>query len=316
MKDDSSSRLIGCSRAIARTMEQVRHLSATNASVLIEGEPGTGRELVAHAIHQSGPRGNRRFIAVDCSALPGERIEGELFGFEAGADADLPGPASGKMELADHGTLFLGEIGDLPAAVQARLLRVLQDREFERVGGERTIKVDVRVMAATAHDLSARVADGRFREDLFRRLAMVRVSLPPLRERSEDIPLLVQHFVRETSREHGRRVRGASRGVLERLMRHPWPGNVRELRNTIEGMVVSAAGRRPLDLTDLPPTLREPASEIDRLEIVVGTTIEHAERQLIAATLRHTGHDKPRAAAMLGMGLRTLYRKIKRYGIR
>ena len=307
--------LIGHSPAIARVLEQIRHLSATSASVLIEGEAGTGKRLVARALHQNSPRASQRFVAVDCGALPGELIESELFGRAAG-DSEGGGITEGTLELADRGTLFLNEIGEVPPAVQVKLLRALQDREFERVGGDRTLGVDARIIAATHQDLSALVREGCFREDLFVRLGTVRIVMPPLRERREDIPLLVQHFLRELNREHGRKVRGLTRGVTERLTGHSWPGNVLELRTTIEGMVVSAEGRRPLDLADLPAALRGVEDELDRLEIPVGTTIDEAERRLITATLEHTHYDKPRAAAMLGMGLRTLYRKVKRYAIR
>ena len=203
-----------------------------------------------------------------------------------------------------------------PPAVQVKLLRVLQDRSFERVGGSDPLRVDVRLIVATHRDLAAEVAAGRFREDLFYRLSVVRIQMPPLRERPEDIPILAHTFLREFAREHGRRVTSITRGVLDRLLRYPWPGNVRELRNTIEGMVVFAEGRRALDLSDLPDSLREVESAGEKLELRVGMTVEEAERQLIAATLRRCGNDKTKAAAMLGIGLRTLYRKLKRNSIR
>jgi transcriptional regulator with PAS, ATPase and Fis domain len=199
--------------------------------------------------------------------------------------------------------------------VQVKLLRVLQDRTFERVGGTETLRTDVRLIAATNRDLAAEVRAGRFREDLYYRLSVVRVQMPPLRERREDIPLLVESFIREFNREHGRKVTGITRGALDRLLRWDWPGNVRELRNTIEGMVVFAEGRRPLDLSDLPDPLREVEGSLPRLEVAVGMTLDEAERHLILATLQHTGRDKVRAAQMLGIGLRTLYRKIKQYQI-
>jgi DNA-binding NtrC family response regulator len=197
-----------------------------------------------------------------------------------------------------------------------RLLRVVQDRAFERVGGTETTRADVRLVASTHRDLAAAVRDGRFREDLAQRLAVVRIPLPPLRERRDDLPLLVERFVREFNREHGRKVTGVARGALERLMSYEWPGNVRELRNTLEGMIVFAEGRRALDLSDLPLHLRGAQPGEDRLGVEVGMTVEAAERRLIEATLRFTGDDKTRAAAMLGIGLRTLYRKIKQYGVR
>ena len=304
-------RLSGHSRAIVGVMEQVRHVASTRATVLIEGETGTGKGLVAQAIHQNSPRKSERFVWVNCGALAEGVIESELFGHERGAFTGASAPRRGRFELADGGTLFLDEIGEPPPTVQVKLLRVLQDRSFERVGGSETLKVDVRLIAATHRDLAAEVKAGRFREDLYYRLSVVRVQMPPLRGRPEDIPLLVEGFIREFDREHGRRVTGITRGVLDRLVRYPWPGNVRELRNTIEGMVVFAEGRRALDLSDLPDTLREVESAGEKLELRVGMTVDEAERQLLAATLRHCGNDKPRVAAMLGIGLRTLYRKLK-----
>jgi DNA-binding NtrC family response regulator len=243
-------------------------------------------------------------------------IEGELFGHEKGALSGSSARQRGRFELAEGGTLFLDEIGETPPAVQVKLLRALQDRSFERVGSSETVRADVRLIAATQRDLAADVRSGRFREDLFQRLGVVRIGMPPLRERREDIPLLVEQFLAEFNREHGRRVTGITRGVLDRMLRHPWAGNVRELRNAVEGMVVFAEGRRALDLSDLPAGLRELESPGETLEVAVGVTVEEVERRLIEATLRHTGRDKPRAAAMLGIGLRTLYRKLERYGIR
>ena len=304
-------RLTGRSPALLGVMEQVRHVASTRATVLIEGETGTGKGLVAQAIHQNSPRKSDRFVWVNCGALAEGVIESELFGHERGAFTGANALRRGRFELADGGTLFLDEIAETSPAVQVKLLRVLQDRAFERVGGTDTIKTDVRLIAATNRELAAEVKAGRFRDDLYYRLSVVRIQMPPLRERSEDIPLLVEAFLREFNREHGRRVTGITRGVLDRLMRYPWPGNVRELRNTVEGMVVFARGRRPLDLSDLPDALREVESAGEKLELRVGMTVDEAERQLIAATLRHCGNDKPRAAAMLGIGLRTLYRKLK-----
>ncbi|HEY2954671.1 MAG TPA: sigma-54 dependent transcriptional regulator [Candidatus Eisenbacteria bacterium] len=307
--------LTGHSRAIARVVEQLRHIAPTRATVLIEGETGTGKGVVAQAIHQNSPRRGGQFVAVNVGALAGGVVESELFGHEGGALTGTSAPQRGRFEIADGGTLFLDEIGEAPPTVQVRLLRAIQDRAFERVGGTENLKSDVRLIAASNRDLAADVQSGRFREDLYSRLSVVRVEMPPLRERLEDIPLLTESFLREFNRDHGRRVTGITRGVLERLMAYPWPGNVRELSNAIEGMVVFAQGRRPLDLSDLPERLRSVETRSPRLELAVGMTVEEAERQLIAATLRATGQDKPRAAAMLGIGLRTLYRKIKQYGI-
>jgi DNA-binding NtrC family response regulator len=308
-------RLSGHSRPIQRIADQVRAIASTRATVLIEGETGTGKGLVAQSIHQNSPRRGERFVWVNCGALAEGVIESELFGHERGAFTGASALRRGRFELADQGTLFLDEIGETTAAVQVKLLRVLQDRAFERVGGSETIKTDVRLIAATNRDLTAEVQAGRFREDLFYRLSVVRIQVPALRDRREDIPLLVETFLGEFNREHGRRVTGITRGALERLMRYPWPGNVRQLKNAIEGMVVFAEGKRPLDLSDLPDTLREVEIEGESLSVSVGMTVDEAEKQLIAATLKHTGQDKTRAAQMLGIGLRTLYRKIKQYSI-
>ena len=309
-------RLIGNSRTIGRVIEQVRHLASTRAPVLIEGEAGSGKGLVARAVHRGGARKDERFVWVSFGAAAAEGIEAELFGYQHGGAGEPDAPRRGRLELADRGTLFLDDVGDAPPAVQIKLLRVLQDREFERLDGREPIKVDVRIVAATRRDLEVEVAEGRFREDLLHRLSVARIAMPPLRERREDIPLLVEAFIREANREHGRKVTGITRGVLERLMRHAWTGNVRELRNTVEGMVVFAERKRALDLSDLPQNLRDARREGETLELTVGMTLDEAERRLIEATLRQSGYDKPRAAAMLGMGLRTLYRKIQRYGLR
>ena len=306
-------RLIGHSRALARVIEQARHIASTRATVLIEGEAGTGKGLAARAIHEEGPRGSAPFVRVGLDTLAADAVESELFGSEREAPADAP--RHGCFEIADGGTLYLDEIGEAPPAVQVKLLRAIQDRTFERAGGTETRKSDVRLIAGTRRELEADVRAGRFREELHYRLGGVKVQMPPLRERREDIPLLVESFLGDFDREHGRRVTGITRGALDRLTAYAWPGNVRELENAIEGMVVIARGRRVLDLSDLPEWLRHAEAGAPRLELTVGMTVEEAERQLIAATLRHTGHDKPRAAAMLGIGLRTLYRKIKQHSI-
>ena len=298
--------LLGGSRAITRVREQIHQVAATRAAVLIDGEAGTGKGAAARAIHAGGPRRAGPFVAIDCERSGGEAFERELFG---GDHAE-----AGALARAHQGTLFVEEIGAASASAQARLLRLLQEGVFERGGGA-TLRVDVRLIAGSRHDLDARVREGRFRDDLLRRLAAARIEMPALRERVEDIPTLVERFVREANRRHRRGVRRVTRGVLERLERHAWPGNVRELRDTIDAMVVSAPGGRPLDLADLPPALRAESAGQEPLAIAPGMTVEEAVRALIVATLEHVGHDRPRAAAMLGIGLRTLYRKIKQYGI-
>lgn len=305
----------GRSRAITRVMEQVRHLASTHTAVLIEGEVGTGKRLAARAIHQNSPRRNESLVEIDCGALSEPLLERELFGREAGDPTDGDAAQRGRLESADGGTLLLNEIDELPSGVQVRLLRVLQDHAFERVGGQATLKVDVRMIATTRTDLDARVREGRFRGDLFQRLGMVRIVMPPLRDRRDDLPMLVEQLLLEADRGRARGTRGVTRGVLDRLLAHPWPGNVRELRDTIESMVMVAGRGRPLGLADLPQALRPDGTGAAPLEISAGMTVEEAERQLIAATLALARHDKPRTAALLGIGLRTLYRKLKEYRI-
>ena len=302
---------IGRSRAIDRVIEQIRHLASTHAAVLLEGEAGTGKGGAARAIHRLGPRRDGPFVSIDCASGKPGALERDLFGVEEPA----PDARPGGLERADGGTLYLDEIAVAPQAVQIRLLRLLQERAFERVGGRTAIPVDVRLIAGTARDMAGPAREGLFREDLLRRLAAARIAMPPLRERREDVPPMVERFLRDANRRHRRRVKSVTRGVLEILQRHAWPGNVRELRDTVESMVVSSPGGRPLDLADLPLALRAGAEVHARVEIAPGMTVEEVERALIAATLAHVGHDKPRAAAMLGIGLRTLYRKIKEYGI-
>ena len=304
-------RLTGPSRAIHRVLEQVRAVASTRAAVLIEGEPGTGKRLVAQTIHRNGPRRDERFVWANCSA-PAAAVEGDLFGYEASAGVAA---RPGRFELADGGTLFLDEVGDAPPAVQVRLLRAVQERAFERVGGTRSRVADVRLIASTSRDLDAESRAGRFRADLLARLAVVRIAMPPLRARNEDLPLLVDGFIREFDAEHGRAVTALEPGAMEALTRYAWPGNVRELKSVIEGMIVAAGSKKRLELTDVPASVRGRSQRGTGLELTVGMTVAEAERRLIEATLRHTGGDKPRAAAMLGIGLRTLYRKLDEYGV-
>jgi DNA-binding NtrC family response regulator len=307
-------RFTGRSPALARVIEQIRQVAPTRAAVLITGEAGTGKEMVAQALHQNSPRAKERFVRVHLAALAGDAVESELFGQESGAAA-APRRA-GRFELAAGGTLFLDEIAEVGPAVQAKLLRVLQEDEFEAAGGAETRRAEARVIVATNRDLAARVREGGFREDLYQRLRVAAIHMPPLRERQEDIPLLVEQFLREFNRAHGRRVTGVNRGVLERLLACPWPGNVRELRNCVEGMVVFAEGKRPLAVADLPPALREPRAEAARdVRLDLGLSMEEVERRFVEETLRWVGYDKQRAAETLGIGLRTLYRKLKQYGI-
>lgn len=303
--------LVGGSRAIERVREQVRQIAPTRSSVLLVGEQGTGRSVVARAIHHASPRREERFVWLDAAATPPDTLEAELFGEPA--DGERPARA-GRIEMADGGTLFVDNVEHLTDRAQLRLFRVLHDRVLDRAGGAAPSRVDVRMLAATTLELGDEVRGGRFREDLYYRLDVVRIALPALRERREDIPLLVEHLLRQIAREHHRRPRRITRGALERLRRHAWPGNVSELVRTLEAMVVSSKGRGPLDVSALPDTLRPAADEpADQLRIAVGMTLAEAERELFEATLRHTGGNKVRAAAMLGVGLRTLYRKLDQF---
>jgi DNA-binding NtrC family response regulator len=308
--------LTGQSRVMEDLKDKIVQIAPTRATVLIYGETGTGKELIAQAIHQLSPRKDERFVKLHCAELSANIIESELFGHEKGAFTGADRERKGRFEIADHGTLFIDEISEISAPIQTKLLRVLQDRQFERVGGNETVTVDVRVIAATNRRLDLMAARGQFREDLFYRLKVIQLEVPPLRDRREDIPLLVEAFIQEFDKEHGRKVTGVTRGVVDRMMEYEWPGNVRELRNTIEEMVIFAQGRRVLDVSDLPITIRQQRSTASpAMPVSVGMSMNEIERAALEATLRSVGYDKQRAAKILGIGLRTLYRKQKEYGL-
>jgi DNA-binding NtrC family response regulator len=308
--------LTGHSRVMQELKDRILQIAPTRATVLIYGETGTGKELIAQAIHQLSPRKDERFVKLHCAELSVSLIESELFGHEKGAFTGAEQQRKGRFELADQGTLFVDEISEIPLPVQTKLLRVLQDRQFERVGGTETITVDVRVIAATNRRLELMSAREQFREDLYYRLRVIQLEVPPLRERREDIPLLVEIFIKEFNREHARKVTGVTRGVMDRMMEYDWPGNVRELKNTIEEMVIFAQGKRLLDVSDLPIPIRQQRTPIaPELHLTVGMSMPEIERAAIEATLRSVGYDKQRAAKILGIGLRTLYRKQKEYGL-
>ena len=305
--------IVGNSRAMQEVYELIKIVSQTDTTVLIRGESGTGKELVAQAIHYNSRRADGPLVKVNCAALPESVIESELFGHEKGAFTGAHTTRKGRFELASGGTIFLDEIGDLSPATQIRLLRVLQEREFERVGGTETIKVDVRVIAATNADLEARVSRGLFRKDLYFRLNVVPIHLPPLRERREDIPLLVYTFIRRFAERNRKDVQEITPEALQRLMAYHWPGNVRELENCIERMVV-VANKRVLDVGDIPPEIL-PEATGPTANFPVGLTMKQIEEQAIRQTLAATGGNRKEAARILGIGLRTLHRKIEQYGI-
>ncbi|HEY0714362.1 MAG TPA: sigma-54 dependent transcriptional regulator [Polyangia bacterium] len=305
-------RLIGQSLTWRRTMETVSQAAPSMATVLLLGESGTGKELLARAIHESSPRASGPFVPVNCAALPETILEAELFGYERGAFTGAVQRHDGRFLQADKGTLFLDEIGEIPTHIQVKLLRVLQEGEVERLGG-RTQKIDIRLVAATNQDLRAAVKDGRFREDLYYRLNVIALRVPPLRERRDDIPLLAEHFLRLYSERNGRQFTGFARGALEALARCDWPGNVRELENAIERAVVLARGSA-IEAEDLPIEVRSGGtadSDSKSMTFAVGTPLGEIERRVIHATLAHVGGDKRLCAQLLGIATRTIYRRLE-----
>jgi len=305
--------LAGASRAIRRVRDQLRQVAPSRAAVLIEGEEGSGKSVVARALHRASPRRDGPFVWVDCAALPAGVIDAELFGAAplAGAPA-----RRGRFEEADGGTLYFDGVEALPARTQNLVLRALAERSVTRTGDGASRRVDVRVVSSTSRDLAVEAHSGAFREDLYFALAVVRIALPPLRARREDIAPLAEELLRAGARAHGRRVRRLTRGALERLAAHDWPGNVTEMKSVLEGMLVAAPGRGALDVSALPERFRGPGHAAVPLRVEVGMTLAEVERQLIEATLRQAEGSKPRAAEMLGIGLRTLYRKLDQYGRR
>ena len=302
--------IVGTSPVMLRTLELVRQVAPSTATVLIQGESGTGKELIADAIHHGSPRREQAFVKVNCAALPEHLLESELFGHERGAFTGAVARKEGRFELADGGTLFMDEIGDISVAMQAKLLRVLQSGEFERVGGTRTLKVDVRLVAATNTDLAGLVREKRFREDLYYRLNVITIQLPTLRERREDIPLLAHHFLRQYAAKNAKPLGGFTEEAMDLLQTYNWPGNVRELENAIERAVVLTRSDL-ITPVDLPETLVRSDQAARHLVISVGTPLEEVEDRLIDETLRYTKGDKTLAAKLLGIATRTIYRRIK-----
>lgn len=307
--------IVGHSRGMEEVLERLRVVAPTKSTVLIVGESGTGKELVANALHQRSDRADGPFVAVNCGAIPGEILESELFGHEKGAFTGAHQRRIGLIESASAGTLFLDEISELSADLQVKLLRVLEERVVTRVGGTAQIPVDFRLVAATNRDLAGWVREGRFRQDLYYRLKVVILDLPPLRQRLDDIPLFVQHFLRHFNQEIGRNVQGVHPSVLAALKRHSWPGNVRELRNLIESLVLFAEDDE-ITLEDLPAEYRVPTAELPPAgtEHWQPRPMAEIEKEAILRTLEFTDGHRGRAATLLGIGLRTLQRKLKEYG--
>jgi len=320
------SGIIGKSGPMARLFQLLETVAATASTILITGETGTGKEVVARAIHHASPRRQARFVALNCSAIPETLLEAELFGHVRGAFTGAVGNRQGRLEQANKGTLFLDEVGTMSPGLQMKLLRVLQEREFERVGDSHTIKVDVRVIAATNSDLGRMVGEGSFREDLFYRLNVIPVQLPALRERKEDIPLLVQHFLERLAKESSGSKKGlmerksVSQDAMRRLMAYAWPGNVRQLENAIERAVAFSATRTQIDIGDLPADIQEaqetvvsPVVALPEEGIDLDEYIANVERELIQRSLERTGGNKGQAAKLLNLKRTTLVEKLKRF---
>ena len=305
--------MVGESPQLQAVCDVVKRAAPTKATVLVLGESGTGKELIAQALHEQSPRKDKPFVKVSCAALSETLLESELFGHERGAFTGAVARKEGRFELADGGTLFLDEIGDISPAVQVKLLRVLQSREFERVGGTVTLKVDVRIVAATNRDLAAEAKAGRFREDLFYRLNVVAVTLPPLRSRKADIPALVAHFVDRFARGYGKQVGGVAPEALQALLAHDWPGNVRELENAIERAVVLCAGGE-LTAGDLPTALRGTRPAVrDAGSLIPGASLYEIEREAIVRTMELVRGSTARAAEVLGISMRKIQYRLKEY---
>src|SRR3989454_1717836 len=321
--------LIGESTSLKQVMAAVGRAAPTNATVLIQGESGVGKELVARTIHRNSLRSRERFVQVNCAAIPEELIESELFGHEKGSFTGATEKQIGKFEQADRGTIFLDEVGDMSSKTQAKVLRVLQEGEVERLGSARTIKVDVRVIAATNKNLEEEIEKGRFREDLYFRLAVIPIHVPPLRDRPEDVPLLVRHYMEYFARENNVRPKRIAPAALEALQRHRWKGNIRELRNTVERMIIMTGGDT-IDLPDLPDGVRSPASSSAGTgaasakaagganQTEAGTLREfkeNAERAFLVGKLRENGWNISKTAEVIGTPRSNLYKKLEQYQI-
>jgi DNA-binding NtrC family response regulator len=314
----SFAKIIGKSKPMQEVFELIRLVADSDASVLVLGESGTGKEMVASAIHYNSRRRARPYVRVSCASLPESLIESELFGYERGAFTGASERRIGRFEAASGGTLFLDEIGELPLSFQVKLLRVLQERQVERLGSNRPVDVDVRIVSASLRPLEEEIAAGRFRDDLFFRINTVAITLPPLRQRREDIPILASAFLAELAAERQRRIEGFADDVLELFETHPWTGNVRELRNVVERAVLFCRGDR-VTVEDLPPGLREcrsPAEGTDPSQVLtLQLAVERAEREAIQAALAATQGRRSEAAELLGVSRKTLWEKIKLYRV-
>src|SRR5213083_786647 len=309
----SFGKMIGNSAAMRKVYQTIEQAAPTQASVLIWGESGTGKELVAQTIHQLSPSNQLPFVPINCAAIPETLLESEIFGHEKGAFTGASDRREGCFELADRGTLFLDEIAEMTPATQVKLLRVLQEQKFRRLGGRHEQTVDVRVIAATNVNPMDAVKNGKLREDLYYRLNVFAIELPPLRQRKEDMPLLVQAFINEFNTRNQRSIAGLDHQAMRMLEQYAWPGNVRELRNVIERATILAPGPF-IEVKHLPPVLTQepPAQHSEQLAISPGTTVEEAERRLIVMTLEHTRDNKTRAAEILGISLKTLHNKLNK----
>ena len=303
--------IIGKSAEMQRIFQMVRKAADSKASVLITGESGTGKELIANALHNLSPRKDKPFIKVHCAALSESLLESELFGHETGAFTGAAARKRGRFELANGGTIFLDEIGEINQNVQIKILRVLQDKRFERVGGEETLEVDVRVIAATNRNLEEEILQGRFREDLFYRLNVVHIQVPPLRERKDDIPLMLNAFLDEFNRENNKSITGFDSRSRSALYKYGWPGNIRQLRNCVESAVVMCSGSQ-ISLEDLPPTIRG-AAEASVIQVPMGITLAEAEKIIIQQNLAANQGNKSKTADVLDIGRKTLHRKLEEY---
>ena len=313
LKSQNGDEMIGKSDSLNRVRQMISKAAPARASVLITGESGVGKELVAHAVHEQSERAKGPFVIVHCAALSETLIESELFGYEKGAFTGAENIHKGRFELADGGTIFLDEIGEVNLATQVKLLRVLQEHKFERVGGEKSIEVDVRVVAATNRNLEDEVKAGKFREDLFYRLNVVRIEMPSLRERMDDIPLLMHAFLREFNIENKKNIKGFDKASKSAMIKYSWPGNIRELKNAVESAVVMCTGDE-IKMEDLPRALRAQGEE-KTISIPIGITMDEAEKIIIQENLAANKGNKSRTADILGIGRKTLHRKLEELNI-